>query len=918
LLLKIQIENGGIFMKKTKLIIAVLLVVCLVSALALAACSTTQYTVTWQNGKNYSFTDENGEALTGEQIVDEGTVLKFKVTPSKPLTTVTKVTAGDETLTAQDGVYSVTVKADLKIAALATTLNNDVQSIAITTQPAKTNYNVGESFNAEGMVVTATLRDGTTKPVTDYDVVYQNPESSAFAANDTKVTISYTDSFNVTKTADVTITVADVQLQSIEKSGALTKTEYVEGTTLDNIDGLTVTAKYDDDSSRELTFAELTVVYATKDATAFTLGDTKVTLKYGDKILDLDITVRAWQAFDTSSIRVEMKMGKINDADKPVLEITGNVIDATEVEFAFGSKGEPVGGRTDGTIENGQFKVTVSLTTLFIIGNPDTWYDCKLYYGSDASAYLDLNKSACVDYNTQLYYQGTHANFADWQGALKVNFVKYEIRNVVATIAQEDTAINLTVSGELGKAKELKLMIGEIEAADVTLDKTNYTFNVTLDLVAFVEANRSNIQDNTAYEVKLGNNSIDALATDVEFKVGDLKYTSANVGGKLAVKLVPELSTKAVIALHENEPQLTLTGETTAAAVKVRLDKTEVDATIAEGKYTATLNLKDLLIIGNKYNLEIKEDDGEYAPLAIAEVENSGSAEYRLTATPRSDLYAKNLYGFADNDGKLAVSYTQKSYKSGDDTFVAHIMGIGYQDGRFAFVYENDKNVWGALKKGEWLWFDDAVDYGANAKVRIAPDPTHKNDDDGTITDDITKFTYGSWTIGYTTNELNNMDNDVRLAYDGTQTEFVSVDGILGFEVVDGHINVVKKISDYTATVELQQGADGKVFVLVKGNFTPALADVTGYGVHAWYDNAGRDFTGAIETDGSFSYSYTFESTKAGTMYLHMMNAGDEVNLKGTIESGKETITTDTFTYTLQSNASGEITLVITAVEAAA
>lgn len=893
-------------MKKTKLIIAVLLVVCLVSALALVACNTTQYTVTWQNGKNYSFTDEDGEALTGEQTVDEGTVLKFKVTPSKPLTTVTKVTAGDETLTAQDGVYSVTVKSDLKIAALATTLDNDVQSIAITTQPSKTTYNVGESFNAEGMVVTATLRDGTTKPVTDYDIVYQTPETNSFAAGDTKVTISYTDSFNVTKTADVAITVASVQLQSIEKSGELTKTEYPEGATLDNIDGLTVTAKYDDNSSRELTFAELTVVYETADATAFTLGDTKVTLKYGDKTLDLDITVRAWQAFDTSSIRVEMKMGKINDVDKPVLEVTGNVIDATEVAFAFGNDGRTL-GKTNGTIENGQFKVTASLATLFIVGKTGTWYDCKLFYGSDADAYLDLNKSACVDYDTQLYYQGKHANFANWQNALKVNFEKYELRNAVATIVQEDTAINLTVSGELGTATALKLMIGDIEAADVTLDKTNYTFNVTLDLVAFVEAHSSEIQNNTAYEVKLGTNSIDALATDVEFKVGDLKYASANVGGKLAVKLVPELSTKAVIALNENEPQLTLTGETTAAAVKVRLGATEVDATVAEGKYTATLNLKDLLIIGNNYNLEVKEDDGEYVSLAIAEVENSGSAEYRLTATPRSDLYAKNLYGFADNGGKLAVSYTQSSYKASDDTLIAHILGIGYQDGKFAFVYESNKNVWGALKKGDWLWFADPVDYGANAKLRVAPKD-----------EDTAKFKYGSWTIGYTTGELNDIDHDVFLAYDGTQTEFVAVDGILGFEVVGGHINVVKKVSDYTAEISVQQFRDGSVGVVVEGQFTPPLTDTTGYGVHAWY-NEGIDFTGRINEDGSFDYTYTFETPSAGTMYLHMMNAGDEVNLKATISEGSvNSQTINGFTYTLQSNASGEITLVITAAEAAA
>ncbi|MCM1290108.1 MAG: bacterial Ig-like domain-containing protein [Corallococcus sp.] len=888
-------------MKKTKLTVALLLVVCLVGALALAACGSTQYTVIWQNGKNYSITDESGNALNGEQKVDEGTTLKFKVVPANSLTTVTKVTAGDETLTATNGVYSVTVNADVKIAALATTLNNDVQSIAITTQPDTTEYNVGESFNKEGMVVTATLRDGTTKTVTDYQIVYQTVGASAFVAGDTKVTISYTDSFSVTKTADVAITVANVQLTGITKSGALTKTEYAEGSTLDNIDGLTVTANYDNGISRELEFADLTVVYATADATSFTLGDTKVTLKYGEYTLDIDVTVRAWQAFDNESIRVEMLM----DGGKPFLKVTGDVVDAETVAFAFGSNGTNL-GKTNGTIVDGKFSVSASLNTLFIIGKTDTWYDCKLFYGTDATAYIDLNKDSCVDYNTQLYYQGKHANFADWQGALKVNFVKYEIRNAVASVAQDDAAINLTVSGELGTAKTLELVIGGVKAADAILDTNAYTFTVTADLVAFVAANSGDILPNTVYDVKLGTNAIDALASDVEIELGDYKYVSVNNGGKLAVKVVPVqgFDTEAEIALNTTSgaPELTVVGKTEATAVNVRIGAIVEEALVEDGTYLAVVNLKDLLIVGNKYNVEISEDGGAYVTLTAAEVEYTGTASYRLTAKPRSDIYAKNLYGFTDNDGKLAVSYTQSAYMDSNDSLVAHIMGIGYQNGRFAFVYENNKNAWGALKKGEWLWFADAVDYGTNAKLRIAPKD-----------EDAAKFTYGSWTIGYTTGELNDMDHDVFLAYDGTQTDFVSVDGVLGFEVVGGHINAVKKVSDYTAQISISQHRDGSVGVTVFGQFAPALAVTEGYGVHAWY-NASIDFEGEIDAEGNFTYNYTFTEPKAGTMYLHMMNAGDEVNLKGTIQEGYDASQTiDGFTYTINRNESnGELTIVIT------
>ena len=47
----------------------------------------------------------------------------------------------------------------------------DVSSIAITTAPTKTNYIVGETFDAAGMVVTATLADGSEVDVTE-DVTY--------------------------------------------------------------------------------------------------------------------------------------------------------------------------------------------------------------------------------------------------------------------------------------------------------------------------------------------------------------------------------------------------------------------------------------------------------------------------------------------------------------------------------------------------------------------------------------------------------------------------------------------------------------------------------------------------------------------------------------------------------------------------
>ena len=65
----------------------------------------------------------------------------------------------------------------------------DVSSIAITTAPTKTNYIVGETFDATGMVVTATMASGATEDVTS-DVTYSS--SALTAGTSQNFAINYT------------------------------------------------------------------------------------------------------------------------------------------------------------------------------------------------------------------------------------------------------------------------------------------------------------------------------------------------------------------------------------------------------------------------------------------------------------------------------------------------------------------------------------------------------------------------------------------------------------------------------------------------------------------------------------------------------------------------------------------------------
>ena len=99
----------------------------------------------------------------------------------------------------------VTIDADTTFFALWEPIpegQKTLTGIAITTPPTKTEYNLGESFEPAGMVVTASYEDGTTAEVTDYAV----SPAGALTADTTAITVTYTDG-GITQTATQAITV---------------------------------------------------------------------------------------------------------------------------------------------------------------------------------------------------------------------------------------------------------------------------------------------------------------------------------------------------------------------------------------------------------------------------------------------------------------------------------------------------------------------------------------------------------------------------------------------------------------------------------------------------------------------------------------------------------------------------------------
>lgn len=156
-----------------------------------------------------------------------------------------------------------------------------VTGISVSSQPKKTQYNPGEPFDPDGMVITVTYSDGSTKTISsDYSskgVTWSPAKIDA----DTTVTITYGGK-------NATVEVKLITLESIEVSGNYQK-EYTVGNSF-NPDGMVVTAYYSDDSSDTITSDKYTVKIndspVSSSSPFATAGDYSLTVTYDNLTSD--------------------------------------------------------------------------------------------------------------------------------------------------------------------------------------------------------------------------------------------------------------------------------------------------------------------------------------------------------------------------------------------------------------------------------------------------------------------------------------------------------------------------------------------------------------------------------------------------------------------------------------------------------
>ena len=162
------------------------------------------------------------------------------------------------------------------------------EGIAVTTQPNKKSYYIGEAFDPAGMVVTATFADDTTENVTD-DCTFS---PATISKDTTAITVSYQRG-GIKKTASVAVTVR--VLASIEISNPPTKTAYKYGEVFSPA-GMAVTARYTDGQSRAATG------YTYSPTGALAAGNTTITVSYTEG----DVTKTTTQAIKVTTVNTTL------------------------------------------------------------------------------------------------------------------------------------------------------------------------------------------------------------------------------------------------------------------------------------------------------------------------------------------------------------------------------------------------------------------------------------------------------------------------------------------------------------------------------------------------------------------------------------------------------------------------------------
>jgi hypothetical protein len=234
----------------------------------------------------YDYFDKTGMVVTAEWNDGSTEVITtYTCTPEQ----LRAGTDTEVTVSYTDNGITKTAKQAVTVKAL--------DSISITTPPAKTTYMNYDNFCKTGMVVTAKYNDNSTAEIKDYTIA----PDGGLKTTDTSITISYTEK-GITKTAIQAITVNERDdLEEIKIKTGPTKTAYTAGEVF-NPAGMVVDAIYNKNTiNSTLTyyyeFDNINGPLTFSPSGALSVDDTIITISYTEggvtKTVTQEITVTA-------------------------------------------------------------------------------------------------------------------------------------------------------------------------------------------------------------------------------------------------------------------------------------------------------------------------------------------------------------------------------------------------------------------------------------------------------------------------------------------------------------------------------------------------------------------------------------------------------------------------------------------------
>lgn len=307
---------------------------------------------------------------------------------------------GDWTVTASLGGANASQVVDVSGALLYEVDLMITSGIAVTAQPSKKTYYIGEAFDPAGMVVTATFADDTTENVTN-DCTFS---PVTISKGTTAITVNYQRA-GIKKTASVPVTVR--VLSSIAITTAPTKTAYKYGEIF-NPSGMVVTAHYTDGQSRTVTG------YTFSPDTALGMSNTTITISYTEG----DVTKTTTQAITVAKvldrIAVTTQPSRTSYFSGESFSTSGMVVTAYYTDdssaavsgYTYSPTGALAAGNKTITIsysEGGVTKTTtqaITVTTISTTLNSNSWATIKAV--SDAGQgdnYWDVGDTKTITIN---------------------------------------------------------------------------------------------------------------------------------------------------------------------------------------------------------------------------------------------------------------------------------------------------------------------------------------------------------------------------------------------------------------------------------------------------------------------------------------------------------------------------------------